>query len=196
MKLKGLIGNIENNAPQSKTASYNASQGSSVSSAIEAALAQAEAVKTASERRNPAADLEKMAFEVAEGNRMGEVGHVEKLGSAMADSFVRQLAAYETAANNIAQEKAASMQVTAEEVEMVLEARNNPQLFIAKVAEAAQANQEAQYGQYAQGGGQISEKVAAEIWETTAQETTRAIHKTAMDHYAAGYASIAQALGG
>ena len=188
MKLKGLIGNIENNAPLSKTASHNASQGSSVSSAIEAALAQAEAVKTASERRNPAADLEKMAAEVAEGNRMGEVGHVEKLGSAMADSFVRQLAAYETAANNIAQEKAASMQVTAEELEMVLEARNNPQLFMAKVAEAAQA------AQAAQGSEQISEKVAAEIWETTAQETTRAIHKTAMDHYAAGYASIAQAL--
>ena len=185
MKLKGLIGNIENNAPLSKTASHTATQGSSVSHALEAALAQAEAVKTASERRNPAADLEKMAAEVAEGNRMGEVGHVEKLGSAMADSFVRQLAAYETAANNIAQEKAASMQVTAEELEMVMEARHNPQLFIAKVAEAAQA---------AQGGEEMSEKVAAEIWETTAQETTRAIHKTAMDHYAAGYASIAQAL--
>ena len=184
MKLKGLIGNIENNASQSKTASHNASQGSSVSHALEAALAQAEAVKTASERRNPAADLEKMAAEVAEGNRMGEVGHVEKLGSAMADSFVRQLAAYETAANNIAQEKAASMQVTAEELEMVMEARHNPQLFLAKVAEAAQ------------GGEQMSEKIAAEIWETTAQDTTRAIHKTAMDHYAAGYAAIAQALEG
>jgi hypothetical protein len=184
MKLKGLIGNIENNAPLSKTASYNDSQGLNVSSAIEAALAQAEAVKTASERRNPSEDLEKMAFEVAQGNRMGEVGHVEKLGSAMADSFVRQLAAYETAANSIAQEKAASMQVTAEELEMVMEARHNPQLFIAKVAEAAQ------------NGEQMNEKVAAEIWEQTAQETTRAIHKTAMDHYAAGYASIAQALEG
>ena len=184
MKLQGLINNIENHAPLSKTASHRAPQGASVTSAINEALAQAESVKTASERRNPVADLEKMAFEVAEGNRQGEVGHVEKLGSAMADSFVRQLAAYETAASNIAQEKAASMGVTAEELQMVHEARTNPQLFMAKVAEAAGGEE------------QMTEKVAAEIWEQTAAETTRAIHKTAMDHYAAGYGAAVQVLGG
>jgi len=115
-------------------------------------------------------------------NREAEVGHVEKLGAAMADSFVRQLAAYETAAEKIAMEKAASMAVTAEELDFVRAARSNPQEFVAKVAEEASA-----YEGY-------SEKVASEVWENTAQDTVRAIHKTAMDHYASGYATVLEAL--
>jgi RNA-binding protein YhbY len=177
MKLKGLIGNIENTG-STKVAAQKAPQSSSVLSAIDEALAQAESVKVASDR-TPAGDLEKIAAEVATSNRDGEVAHVEKLGAAMADSFVRQLAAYETASEKIAMEKSASMNLTAEELQMVHEVRTNPDAFIAKVAQLA---------------GTQTEKTAAEVWESTAQETVRAIHKTAMDHYAAGYSTVVEAL--
>jgi hypothetical protein len=182
MKLKGIIGNIENSG-STKTASQRTSQPSNVMSAINEALEQAEAVKTAS-AHSPSGDLEKMAAEVAASNRDNEVGHVEKLGAAMADSFVRQLAAYEAASEKIAMEKAAEMNVTAEELQLVHVARTDPQGFLAKVAE------QAQFADYQ------NEKVAAEVWETTAQDTVRAIHKTAMDHYAAGYSTVVAALQG
>lgn len=187
MKLKSLIASAESMATTTKTASHTPVKTSNIASAIDEALAQAEAVKTASETRNPSADLEKMASDLAMGQRDAEVGHAEKIGAAMADSFVRQLAAYETAAQNIAMEKAASMEITADEVEMVRAARENPSAFIAKVAEMS--------GMSAQEEG-LTEKQAAEIWENTAQETVRGIHKLAMDHYAAGYATIASALEG
>lgn len=178
MKLKSLIGNHETQAVTTKTASR---QQSTILGAIEDAVNEA-SVKVASPAYSPAADLEKMASEVAMANREAEVGHVEKLGAAMADSFVRQLAAYETAAEKIAMEKAASMAVTAEELDFVRAARSNPQEFVAKVAEEASAYEE------------YSEKVASEVWENTAQDTVRAIHKTAMDHYASGYATVLEAL--
>lgn len=187
MKLKSLIASAESMAPTTKTASHTPAKTSNIASAIDEALAQAEAVKTASEGRNPSADLEKMASEIAFEQRDAEVGHAEKIGAAMADSFVRQLAAYETAAQNIAMEKAASMQISADELEMVREARENPEGFIAKVAAAAGVGADEE---------QLTEKQAAEIWENTAQETVRGIHKVAMDHYAAGYATIADALEG
>ena len=183
MKLKGLIGNIENSGSV-KTASQAATAKSGgVMDAITEALEQVEATKLAS-ANTPAGDLEKMAAEVAELNREAEVAHVEKLGAAMADSFVRQIAAYETASEKIAMEKAAEMNVTAEELQLVHAARTNPQEFIAKIAEQAEVEQ------------YQNEKIAAEIWETTAQDTVRAIHKTAMDHYAAGYATVIEALQG
>lgn len=182
MKLKGLIGNIENSGTV-KTASQAAPKTGGVLSAINEALEQVEQVKTAS-AKTPAGDLEKMAAEVASSNRDAEIAHVEKLGSAMADSFVRQLAAYETASEKIAMEKAAEMDVTAEELQLVHAARTNPRAFIAKIAEQAQIDE------------YQNEKIAAEVWETTAQDTVRAIHKTAMDHYAAGYATVVEALQG
>jgi hypothetical protein len=187
MKLKSLIASAESMATTTKTASHTPTKTSNIASAIDEALAQAEAVKTASEARSPSADLEKMASEIALGQRDAEVGHAEKIGAAMADSFVRQLAAYETAAHNMAMEKAASMEITAEEVEMIREARENPEAFIAKVASAIDSSDEDET---------LTEKQASEIWENTAQETVRGIHKVAMDHYAAGYATIADALEG
>lgn len=180
MKLKGLIGNIENSG-NVKTAAQAAPRSGGVMSAINEALEQVERSKTAS-ARTPTDDLEKMAAEVADSNRDAEVAHVEKLGAAMADSFVRQLAAYETASEKIAMEKAAEMNITAEELQLVHAARTNPQEFIAKIAEQAQLEE------------YENEKIAAEVWDHTAEETVRAIHKTAMDHYAVGYATVVEAL--
>ena len=183
MKLKGLIGNIENSGTIKTASQAAAHKPGSVLSAINEALEQVEQAKTAS-ANTPAGDLEKMAAEVAASNRDAEIAHVEKLGAAMADSFVRQLAAYEAASEKIAMEKAAEMNVTAEELQLVHAARTNPQEFIAKIAEQARVEE------------YENEKIAAEVWETTAQDTVRAIHKTAMDHYAAGYATVVEALQG
>jgi hypothetical protein len=182
MKLKGLIGNIENSGT-TKTAAQTAPNSGGVMSAITEALEQVEQTKIAS-MRTPTGDLEKMAAEVAASNRDSEIAHVEKLGAAMADSFVRQIAAYESASEKIAMEKAAEMNVTAEELQLVHAARTDPQGFIAKIAEQAEVEE------------YQNEKIAAEIWETTAQDTVRAIHKTAMDHYAVGYATVVEALQG
>lgn len=184
MRLQTLLGNI-NSAPTTKTASAAPAPRAGVMDAITAALAEAETVKTASTPENtPAGQLEKMASEVVASNRDAELQHAEKIGAAMADSYVRQLAAYEAASEKIAMEKAAEMNVTAEELQMVMAARQDPQGFLAKVAE------QAQYQEYQ------NEKIAAEVWDQTAQDTVRAIHKTAMDHYAAGYGTIIQALQG
>lgn len=181
MKLKSLIENIEP-AGRTKTAAATGSNPSNIMAAINETLSQIENTKTASAR--PTADLEKMAAEVAASQRDSEVEHAEKIGAAMADSFVRQVAAYETASEKIAMEKAAEMNVTAEELQLIHTARTDPRGFLAKVAE------EAEYQDYQ------NEKIAAEIWENTTQETVRAIHKTAMDHYAVGYATIIEALQG
>jgi len=183
MKLKGLIGNIENTGSVKTASQAAAPKTGGVMSAINEALEQVELSKTAS-AHTPSGDLEKMATEVAGANRDAEVSHVEKLGAAMADSFVRQIAAYESASEKIAMEKAAEMNVTAEELQLVHAARTNPQEFIAKIA------QQAEYDEYQ------NEKIAAEVWETTAQDTVRTIHKTAMDHYAAGYATVVEAIQG
>lgn len=181
MKLKGLIGNIENSGSVKTASQAAAPKSGGVMSAINEALEQVERAKTAS-AHTPSDELEKMAAEVAYANREAEVAHVEKLGAAMADSFVRQIAAYESASEKIAMEKAAEMNVTAEELHLVHAARNDPQGFIAKIAEQAQVEE------------YQNEKIAAEVWETTAQDTVRAIHKTAMDHYAVGYATVLEAL--
>jgi hypothetical protein len=178
MKLKSLIGNIEGGS--TKTAAVQ-TRGSNIMAAINDALEQTENAKTAS-AHSAIEDLEKMAAEVASSHRGGEVEHAEKIGAAMADSFVWQIAAYEAASEKIAMEKAAEMNVTADELQLVRTARMDPRGFLAKVAE------EAEYQDYQ------NEKVAAEIWENTTQETVRAIHKTAMDHYAAGYATMLDAL--
>lgn len=178
MKLKSLIGNIEGGS--TKTAAVQ-TRGSNIMAAINDALEQTENAKTAS-AHSAIEDLEKMAAEVASSHRGGEVEHAEKIGAAMADSFVRQIAAYEAASEKIAMEKAAEMNVTADELQLVRTARMDPRGFLAKVAE------EAEYQDYQ------NEKVAAEIWENTTQETVRAIHKTAMDHYAVGYATMLDTL--
>lgn len=178
MKLKSLIGNIEGGS--TKTAAVQ-TRGSNIMAAINDALEQTENAKTAS-AHSAIEDLEKMAAEVASSHRGGEVEHAEKIGAAMADSFVRQIAAYEAASEKIAMEKAAEMNVTADELQLVRTARVDPRGFLAKVAE------EAEYQDYQ------NEKVAAEIWENTTQETVRAIHKTAMDHYAVGYATMLDTL--
>ena len=178
MKLKSLIGNIEGGS--TKTAAVH-TRGSNIMAAINDALEQTENAKTAS-AHSAIEDLEKMAAEVASSQRGGEVEHAEKIGAAMADSFVRQIAAYEAASEKIAMEKAAEMNVTADELQLVRTARMDPRGFLAKVSE------EADYQAYQ------NEKVAEEIWENTTQETVRAIHKTAMDHYATAYATMLDVL--
>ena len=183
MKLASLLDHNNQSGVVTKTAQAKpAAPGtkSGVSTALEAALAQAEGVaKTAAEQNSPARELEKLASEVTSQNRDEELAHAQKLGHYIADGFIRNIASYEAAAEKLAMEKAASMQITAEEIAMVREARENPKAFLAKVA--AQEPQ-------------LTQAEAKALEEKTAQETIRGIHKLAMEHYASGYKAMEEAL--
>jgi hypothetical protein len=189
MKLKSLINNAQN-SPMAKTASAQAAapaKASAVGEAINEALAKAETTKVAAEVASPTADLEKMAAAVVESQHASEVAHVQKLGAAMADAYVRQLASYEQAAAQLAQEKTASMGITDGELQLISELRADPQGTVMKLASMVGVAPQDEY---------LTEKQAAEVWQQTAEATVRGIHKTAMEHYATGYQTVLEVLGG
>lgn len=188
MKLANLMGRLSAE-DQTKTAAATtpaAPASSKLDESINAAMAEIAAKeKTASTAAQPTNDLQKLASEVANSNRDAEVAHAEKVGAAMADGFVRQVAAYEAAANQIVSEKTAQLNLSAEEIAMIEESRTNPRAFVEKMAA---------FRDQLSAERPLTEKEAHDVWNATAEETVRVIHKIAMDHYAAGYSAITEAL--
>jgi ribosome maturation protein Sdo1 len=176
------ISRIKNPAATStKTASAETPTKSALERAM-AAVVQDEPAKPAQEKVSAdaqtasahAASLAKIAEEVAASNFDRQIAQVDKLGSVMAQAFVRELSNLEQGAQKIAAEYTASANLTPDELAMIHDLRTQPEVFFQKVAAM-------------RGPTQLTEKEAADLYEKTAQDTVRQIHKLAMEHHVAGY---------
>ena len=127
--------------------------------------------------------LSKFAEEVAASNYERQVAQVDKLGSVMAQAFVRELGNLEQGAQKIASEYNANANLTPDEIAMINDLRTRPDVFFQKVAAM-------------QRGDELTEKEAAELYEKTAKDTVRQIHKLAMDHHVAGYQAATALING
>lgn len=166
-----------------KTASAAPAPKSTVADALKAAVEGVSgSTKTAS---SPVmSDLEQLATKTAEQNKVATEAYVGTLGTAFFHGVVKEAAAYEAAAMKLASDKAAEMAVTAEELEMVRLARENPSAFIEKVAEAAQ------------GSEAVRTKEAQELYEREWREGEALIHKAASAQYENAYRVTTEALSG
>ena len=184
--------------PQSNSPAVGATKIASAqpSSKLERALAAAlseekvasetpEVVATPSAQRTVHSDLSKLAEEVAVSSFDRQVAQVDKLGTVMADAFVRRIGDWEEGSAKLASARASEAQLTHEELAMINDYRTNPALFVQKVAAMVEGAEP-----------EMTEKQAADIYNTTAQETVRHIHKLAADHFAEGYRAAGEILVG
>lgn len=156
MNLQSILNSLDETtaapAPATKTAAA-APASRDLQAALSEAVTAVEQAKTASHQPSPVSDLQKLAAEVAQTDRDGELKLARQMGTAMADGFMERLETYKTAAANV--EKTAA----------------------------------AEYEKQA-----ALEKHAEEVYVETYNNTVRAIHKTAAEHFLAGYQAIEQAL--
>lgn len=158
---------------------------STVSETLKAAVEAVNAPATTKNASSPVlSELEQLAVKTAEQNKVATEAYVGTLGSAFFHGVVKEAASYEAAAMKLAADKAAELAVTAEELEMVRLARENPSAFIEKVAEAAQD------------GEATRTKEAQELYEREWREGQTIIHKAASAHYENAYDVTARALAG
>lgn len=177
MNINSVIKSIGNEKRASEKAPEKAPS-TGVRAALAAAAAKIEQEKTASaERGRPTEDLRKMANEVVASGRESEIAQAQKIGAAIFDGFINSAQAYENAAAQMATKVAQEEGVTAEELNLVRALRADPQGTLAKVAASTAAREESEY---------VEEY----------NNAVRGIHKMAMDHVAAGYAAMTEALGG
>lgn len=80
-------------APSGKTAVAQA-----IEEAMEAAQAQSQQAKVASQQPTPGSDLEKLARDVSNKNRENLIKEASDIGRAIADGFMAQVAVYEKVA--------------------------------------------------------------------------------------------------
>lgn len=166
---------------------------SRLSRSLEAALGEtlpAESEKTASEAREApvgsvSTHLAKFAEEIAGSQFDRQLAQVDRLGTAMADAFVRRIGAHEESAEKLAAARGDSMGLTHAELEMIHDLRTQPHVFVQKVAQMQQQLQKSA----------AQEKTAEEVYADTANETIRAIHKLASDCVADGYRAGLEFLG-
>lgn len=180
MNLEALIASKKSAvAAQTKVASAAPSanaDSNTIKSAIADVLSNVGSTKTAS-AETPTNKLASIAADVIASEKSAMDKEAMTYGAAIADGFVARLSDYEKVAN----EKLAS-EVTAEDLELIKMARENPAEFLAQV----QAGYDSQFAQ---------EKQAAEAAYTeTYNNTVAAIHKTASEHYLAGVMALDAAL--
>lgn len=188
------IQKLPSNAGTTKTASQEA-QTSKLDRALAAALGEAE-TKVASEQPEVAtpspraqadvvASLSKLAEDVASSNFDRQVAQVDKLGTVLADAFVRRIGDWEAGGAKLASARGEETALTHEELAMINDYRTNPAVFVQKVAAMVEG-----------GDAPLTEKQAQEIYAESAKDATRMIHKVAMDHFAEGYRAIDALLAG
>jgi hypothetical protein len=189
MNLQSILSGFDNKAkvasqepaPTTKVANATASAGqsSALSGAIADAMASVGQTKVAANgATQPKNDLLKIAEQTLGLDKEADIKHAEQMGSAFADGFVRRMTGYNEAAGNLEAVKQASevASVTAEDLAFLKMARENPEQFLAEVERGRAA------------GTSEAEKRAADVYAETYNDTVRAIHKTASDHYQHAYA--------
>lgn len=162
-----------------KTASQAATPPSK--EAVSASVKDALNSKTASENNaNPLKDLIKVASDVIDNNRDGEIKHAQLLGRAMADGWAQRVEELNKAAELAEQEfsKVASENITPEDIRLIKEAKENPEAFLNHVYQGAMAKRA------------MEEKIA---FEQEYNQTVAHIHQKTAEHYTYGY-NVAQSL--
>lgn len=141
------------------------------------------AAPSAMAQGNVVASLSKLAEDVAISNFDRQVAQVDKLGTVLADAFVRRIGDWEAGGAKLASARGDDAALTHEELAMVHDYRTNPAVFVQKVAAMVEG-----------ADAPLTEKQAQEIYAESARDATRMIHKVAMDHFAEGYRAIDELL--
>lgn len=181
MNLDQMLNNIQTTiapvAPITKTASASASP-AALDAAVSAALQSVGQAKTASAPTpTPTSDLEKMAAQEVEMDKQAEINHAYTLGVAMSDGFEAGRRQHEAAAVKVASEG-----VTAEDLQLIKLARENPQAFLAEVQRG-----------FSDTVGQAKVAEDAEYVDVY-NRTVAGIHKLASEHWGVGYATTCEVL--
>lgn len=185
------INNPVPSLPTVKTASVN--QESRLSRALDAAIGQtlpAQTEKVASEAAdapvgNVSTHLAKFAEDIASSQFDRQLAQVDRLGTAMADAFVRRIGAHEESAEKLAAAREGSMGLTHDEIAMIQDLRTRPEVFVQKVAQMSQ-------DLYKRAS---HEKTAEEVYAEAANDTIRELHKLACECVTDGYRAGLEMLG-
>jgi hypothetical protein len=168
-----------------KSAPQPATQPVSEKTAMDAMVTQTiqsvRSVKTAS-AATPAqpepSEVAKLAAETLAADKTAQLMHHSLAGQAMAHGFMQTLTQYGSAADGLATKTASEMGVTAEDLQLLKVAKEDPERFLAWVYE----------------GAQVKQASDQQTYDATAQATLEGIHKLASDHFVAGYLAADEAL--
>ncbi len=167
--------------PENKPATQPASEKTAMDAMVAQTVASVRAVKTASASptvQPASSDVAKIASETVAADKTAQLTQSSLMGQAMAHGFMQTLTQYGSASDGLAAKTASDMGVTAEDLQLLKVAKEDPERFLAWVYEGAQTKQAADQADY----------------DATAQATLEGIHKLSSDHYVAGYLAADEAL--